>query len=381
MPGMTLPWPPPARRKLLLACYEVPGFGGASTSAYDLFRTLRDDGFDVELLCFIAIQDREFFEYTFGDRLGNPAGLPGAATYGFAGSLLDPQPGLTRIIAAMAPDVMLAVGYIAAVLLRRAAPERRLAFFTAGSQRAQAAIDGGRVPDAVTLARRFERIRAVPGIKGDQEQIAVEAADLVIMHSPMILEFFRHFYRGFEGKLYPRVVWMAEWIHRGALCHASLARPFAEREIDLLFVASTWDRREKNYPLVKAIAAGLPRAAIHVVGDVAARLPGVVHHGFVADREAMLALLGNTRTVVCPSRIDAAPGILFEASALGCNVVASRNCGNWRLCHPELLVESYGRDQFVERSARSLTRKFEDHMDEFLRPSSYADLVETLMVL
>ena len=49
MSGNGLPWPM-ARRKLLLACYEVPGFGGASTSAYDLCRMLREDGFDVELL-------------------------------------------------------------------------------------------------------------------------------------------------------------------------------------------------------------------------------------------------------------------------------------------------------------------------------------------
>lgn len=381
MSGMTLPWPPPGRRRLLLACYEVPGFGGASTSAYELFRTLREGGYEAELLCFIEEPDRDFFRYSFGDRLGNPAGLPGVTTWGFDRSLLDPQPELTRLIAAMAPEVMLAVGYIAAILLGQAAPERRLVFFTAGSQQAQTAIDTGRAPDAVTLTGRLDRLRAAPGIKSDQERIAMEAADLVVTHSPMILEFFRSFYRGFHGKLYPRVVWMAEWIHRGAGRHAALARPFAERQIDLLFVASSWDRREKNYPLVEAIAAGLPRAAIHVVGDVNTRLPGVVHHGFVADREAMLALLGNSRSVVCPSRIDAAPGILFEASALGCNVVASKNCGNWRLCHPELLVESYGRDEFVEKSARSLTRKFEDNMDEFLRPSSCEDLVETLMVL
>lgn len=380
MPGMTLPWPP-ARRKLLVACYEVPGFGGASTSAYDLFRTLGEDGFDVEFLNLIEAADREFFEYTFGDRLGNPASLPRVSTYGFTGSLKDEQPGLRSLIAAMAPDVMLGVGYIAALLLRHSAPERRLAFFTAGSQQAQSAIAWGRAPDAVTLARRIAGVKPTPNITADQEYLAVEAADLVFTHSPMILDFFRHFYRNFEGKLYPSVAWMAEWIHSGALRHAGLTRPFGEREIDLLFVASSWDRLEKNYPLVRAIVARLPRAAIHVVGDVTVRLPGVVHHGFVADREAMLALLGNSRALVCPSRIDAAPGILFEASALGCNVVASRNCGNWGLCHPELLVESYGPDEFVERSARALARKFADRMEDFLRPSAYKDLVETLMVL
>lgn len=371
----------PGKRRVLLGCYEVPGYGGASTSAYDLCRMLRDAGIDAELVCLIEERDREFWEYTFGDRLGNPEGLPGVTTYGFSGSLLDPQPGLTRMIAALAPDVMLAVGYIGALLLRGAAPERRLAFATAGSQLAQSAIDAGRAPDAVTLAHRLQRLRAEAGNKSDQERSAFEAADLVITHAPMVLEFVRHFYRGFEGKLYPRVIWKAEWIHRGAARHAHLARPFAERDIDLLFVSSSWDRTEKNYPLVQAIAAGLPRAAVHIVGDVPAPLPGAVHHGFVAGREAMLALVGNTRTVVCPSRIDAAPGLLFEASALGCNVVASRNCGNWQLCHPDLLVDPYGPAEFVAKSARALTRKFEDNMEQFLRPSSFEDLVETLMVL
>ena len=34
-------------------------------------------------------------------------------------------------------------------------------------------------------------------------------------------------------------------------------------------------------------------------------------------------------------RIDAAPGILFEGAVMGCNLVASKNCGNWEVCHPD----------------------------------------------
>lgn len=381
MPGTDRNWPAATPRKLLLACYEVPGFGGASTSAYDLFRTLRAEGREVELLFLIEERDRDFFEYTFGGRLGNPAGLPGVTTLCCAGSLHDPQPELARTIAAIAPDVMLAIGYIATLYLRAAAPRRPLVFFTAGSRLAQAAIMDGVAPDAVTLARKLERGRAHIEVAGDQERRAVDAADLVITHSPMMLDFFHRFHRGREGRLHPRVVWMAEWIHGAAQRDAHLARPFGEREIDLLFVASSWDRYEKNFGLVRAVAASQPGAAIHVVGEVARQLPGVVHHGFVTGREAMLALMGNARTVVCPSRIDAAPGILFEASALSCNVVASKNCGNWMLCHPELLVSSYGREEFVQCAAHSLSRRFEDHMDEFLQPSSYRELVETLTVL
>ena len=39
-------------------------------------------------------------------------------------------------------------------------------------------------------------------------------------------------------------------------------------------------------------------------------------------------------------------------------------------------MDPFGRDGFVGCSARSLTRKFEDRMGEFLRPSSYEDLVQ-----
>jgi len=48
-------------------------------------------------------------------------------------------------------------------------------------------------------------------------------------------------------------------------------------------------------------------------------------------------LMGNAKTIVSTSRYDAAPGILFEGSVMGCNLVASRNCGNWKICHTELL--------------------------------------------
>jgi hypothetical protein len=94
-----------------------------------------------------------------------------------------------------------------------------------------------------------------------------------------------------------------------------------------------------------------------------------------------MELMGNTRTVVCPSLIDSAPGILYEASAMGCNIVTSRNCGNWTLCHSELLAERYHIDAFAQCIRRSLTHSYPDNMSRFLNPGSYGDLVETLMVI
>ena len=54
-----------------------------------------------------------------------------------------------------------------------------------------------------------------------------------------------------------------------------------------------------------------------------------------------------------PSGLDAAPGLLFEAAAMGCNVVASRNCGNFEVC-PEAFVCDLSAASFAETIAAAL---------------------------
>jgi hypothetical protein len=74
--------------------------------------------------------------------------------------------------------------------------------------------------------------------------------------------------------------------------------------------------------------------------------------------------------------VDASPGVLFEASAMGCNVVASRNCGNWRLCHHELLAPRCEASDFVDRIRRSLTSPHPDGRDRFR--GGYVKLLDAL---
>ena len=95
----------------------------------------------------------------------------------------------------------------------------------------------------------------------------------------------------------------------------------------------------------------------------------------------MLDLLGSARALVCPSLVDAAPGVLFEAAALGCNVVASKNCGNYGLCHPALLVDPPTLEGFVSRMELARERRYEDRVSDFLGSGSYEDLVDTLTVI
>jgi glycosyltransferase involved in cell wall biosynthesis len=100
----------------------------------------------------------------------------------------------------------------------------------------------------------------------------------------------------------------------------------------------------------------------------------------VTRRDELFALLGGSKTIVCPSLFDAAPGILFEASAMGCNIITSKNCGNWHICNEKLLVDPFNLNGFLEKISLSLSRKYEDNIDYFMRNKSYKNLIDTSSV-
>ena len=366
-------------RKILLGCYEVPGYGGASTSAYRLFHKMQRDGHDVHYVNIIDGADDVYFRYVFGPSVGNPDLLDNVHNCVLRGPPFAEHPELAQHIESLAPDLLVGDGFIAALVMKRAAPHRRLVFLPSGCRQVTSYIDDTR-PRTFRVDEFLRRMKGSFAIFDPREKQAVEAADLVILHSDLMREAYDCFFPLHGGKVYSRVLWRSEWIREGALAHAHLGRPFYDRDIDLLFIASRWSRPEKNYASVREIASRCVGLSVHVVGEVPARLTGAAHHDLVVQREELFDLMGRAKAVVCPSLFDAAPGILFEASVMGCNLVASKNCGNWRICNPELLVDPFTLRGFVDRARLSVVRKVADNMDCFLQTGSYADLVDTLMV-
>lgn len=364
-------------KTIVLACYEVPGYGGASTATYQLFQRLRQDNFDVAYVNLIDGQDADYFRYIFGDNFGNPDRLPHVHNLILREPLYGPQPDLAQLLDEKSPQLMMGVDSIASLLMKKAAPNRKLIFMTAGCQSLQDLIF--RTDHDFLSQTKFFSDSLNP-ILNRRELQAVELADLIIPHSDHTYFLYRHFYPSYEGKILSDVIWMAEWIYKEARKYSPMRKPFSERNIDVLFLASSWSRAEKNYALVEEIAAR-SKCRLHVLGEVDKQIPGVTHYPLAMNRQMVFELMGRAKTLVCPSIFDAAPGILFEASAMECNVIASKNCGNWQLCHDDLLVDPFGLPQFVNAIERSLTRKFDDHMGFFLQTRSYQNLIETLAAL
>ncbi len=160
-----------------------------------------------------------------------------------------------------------------------------------------------------------------------------------------------------------------------------LAKPFADREFDVLFVASLWNRQVKNYSLVADIMTHCRDLKFCIVGEMENEPWQAACTGFVSSRREMFSIMGNARSVVSTSNMDCAPGILFEAVEMGCNIVASRNCGNWGLCHEDLLVDPYDLEGYVRAIRQSVMRRYADNLDGFLSENCFQELIDTMAVL
>ncbi|HEX4936325.1 MAG TPA: glycosyltransferase [Gemmatimonadaceae bacterium] len=361
-------------RRLLVACFEPPGYGGASTATYALFERMQGDGLDVSYLTLLDPGTEPFLHQTFGAGFDNPRQLANVRTHRLEGPFHQSQPALAAALRDAAPEVVLAVGYIAALAVKQAAPHLTVILFTAGCDQVDRYLP--LYGDAVGVCAALQADRNPPLLFHAWERRAVELVDLILVHSDLVRALFTGFYPYHAGKVYPEVIWMIEWIWQEAARHAALSRPFESRDIDLLFVSSRWDRYEKNFPLARAIIEECPDLRAHVVGLGAPPAGRSVRHGLLTSRRELFALMGRARTVVSPSRADAAPGILYEADALGCNVVASRNCGNWPLCHPALLAQPYAVEPFVAAARRASGERYESGAAALLARESYATLLD-----
>jgi glycosyltransferase involved in cell wall biosynthesis len=348
--------------RILVACKHVPYWGGDSTIGYLLCRALQAHGVEAHYANLVEAATYPGLIRRLGADAANPLGLPDVHV-AFLRAVHAPEPERVRaLVRAVRPDVILAVNIAAAVQLRPAAPDTPLWFWPSSSFQLKAALARGVVGSALDAQAARAAGQPVPRTH-DLEVEVVTGADRIVCHAESMREWFEYFYPEHREKLV-RALLPGDALLRADVRRFRAARAaFRARPIDLLFVANRWDRPEKHPALMRELIERSPGLAIHVVGECEPRPPSAVCHQFVR-RAALIRLMGQARAVVSPSRYDAAPNVLVEGHAMGCNVVASRNCGNWTLCHPDLLVEPFTAEAFLERIRRAVTRDYAGHAAE-----------------
>jgi hypothetical protein len=361
---------------VLCADAGVPAWSAADAWAYSLHGMLREAAFDARLVHLLTEADVWFFRHFVGDDCENQGRLDGVVRCVIDEPLVQRQAALADLIDAFAPELLVAWGTIPARLLKRAAPQIPLVLMVDECAQLEELIECGAARDFLDFRAGVERGVLYPRGDAGPELDALAGCDLAV--SPSELARFTHdsLYSGQRGKMYARSITPAALAAREAAPFATLRRPFAQRDIDVLFIAGRWDAAARNLGLAGTIGARFPSREIHLVGECSAS-PAVHTHGVVA-RPALFDLLGRAKVAVFPGLADPAPGGMFEAAAMGCNVVASANCGFWELCHEDLRIAAPSAAAFLDRIELACSRPFGAHGDQFLGDS--AELIEILAV-
>ncbi len=366
------------KRRVLVSAFEIPGFGGASTVAYALFAKMQRDGLDVCYANLVQPDDIPFYRRLFGERYANPDGLADVHEASLPGELFGTQGAVPALMESLRPDIVLSVGTIATVVIGSASPEIPLVHYVGGWPQTSEVSKHRPILDGAALPDRPLRSARRPTIYRREEADSFAVSDLCIACTPLVKALYeRVLSPSLASRFFREPLTTAEWIADSVADTDAPSLPFSARPIDLLFVASSWTRWEKNFAAVHRIARALPHLRVHVVGECARPVAGAVHHGLVHDRRRLFELTGSAKALVVPSLLDANPGVLFEAALMGANVVASKGCGNWMLCNETLHVERPD-DALIGACARATERQVPDNRAHFLGSGAYGKLLQVL---
>ena len=368
------------RPKLLMACDDVPNYGGANTTFYILFETFLEAGWDVHYVNIIGHDRLEFFHGAYGNGVGNPKKLPNV--HNLISRNGDSLRFLRELIDRLKPDLMIGKKSTAAYHLKSQRPDLETWYVTSSCYQIKKGISNGILRSEQEAMERARFNGGPLPLPYKKELQAMDIIDKIICHTKSTKFWFNYFYPEHKHKISEKILWSAPLVHKKLHEQKPDLKDFENRPIDILFVANRWSRAEKNYQLVKQIIKSCKGLNFHVVGECEEEIEGAVYHQFLI-RDKVIELMKNTKTVVSTSAYDPAPNILFEASLMGCNVIASKNCGNWELCHTDLLVEPYCLENYIKKVHLSLSRRFQDNLEHFLQDdpvSQISDLLNGAMV-
>jgi glycosyltransferase involved in cell wall biosynthesis len=362
-------------KKTLLASCDIPGYGCGAGSGYRLFEKMQADGADAAYVNLVESQDVDFFKFVFGEEFGNPKSLERVTNIIVDGPGIASGPGFRPPTDHAAPAIMVAIGFGAAAWLKRVAPENPLVFIPTTCPK----IVNGAARRRPFFVREGRQNPAAVGSSAEKEAAAV--SDLIVAPSRVIQHSFRISYPSVAHKIYEDVIWDAEWRCEGVPACSELNRDFSKRDIDVLFVTTSWENPEKNYRLVKNLISRLKGVNAHVIGEVPEKIRGVSHHGLVTDAKEYYGLLGRTKTVVCPAAFDPLPEALAEASLMGCNIVAAKTSGYAAVCNENLLAGNTELEPFAAKVSLSLRKYFEPRIEEVMGCRSYERLLDIIFSL
>ncbi len=361
-------------RRILIVSSVVPGFSSAASAAYLFFERLQQDGYSVHFWHLIALAEEGYYQYLFGDSYGNPGQLANVKNVAPDKSSLKPA------VQNLKPEIIVAFSKEAVLAIGPAAPDIPLLYLLDGLGQIKQQIRNSYIKDLVAFQRKPREEDKRLHIYDPVEKKALMRCDIAIPNNELLKAYLPAYFPTLLSQIYREAIGWGQFFFQAAEKYKNYRKPFTARSIDLLFIACDWNAPDKNYADAMRIARRFRKQTVHLIGNVKPSLETahVHYHGVIANREAFFKILGNSKTVICPVLFATAPGSLYEAIAMGCNIVTSKNCASWALCNEALLADPFSLRQFREKINLSLQQEFPANSDARQQVDSYLKLQEII---
>ncbi len=163
-------------------------------------------------------------------------------------------------------------------------------------------------------------------------------ADLVVPHSDLVMQIYKRTF-GNSVRLSPVPIYTCLFT-----CDPPMEVPsFASRPIDILAVANSWARQEKNKLFLNQIFDQFKSLQCVRLGSNTSEIENFRPH------QSVLETMRRSKVLVIPSKVDVSPNVLVEGLMMGANVVGSKNIGTASFLAPEFICDRCDLEQFSSR--------------------------------
>lgn len=346
------------KKNILLCSIDAPFIGGAGTNSYNLIKLLRSV-LKHNVVGLFIYRDVKYDK--------DPHKIGNIFKYDPDKDNLDNiKKEINLVFKNNNPDIILSKNYISVLIAKKMYPDIELIFLPSGSSfYGQYCNKYGQTPVTEIITKlqnnefKFSDVVNKTGKypcfpKGceqgcDCEFRAIIVADKIIPNSELTEIYYKNLYKNLKSnatsfitnKIEPAIEISS--IYDTAYVYKSIKQiDFEKRQYDVVFACFNWKRKLKGLELIDKIIDSLKKYKILIIGGSS---NGTKHKNITivdcCSNDILLTYFANTRCFVSTSYYDSYPNAITEAKLCGCNIVTSKNVGQYKVLEPNLVVNDF----------------------------------------
>lgn len=371
--------------RILLTSTQSPGNGGAATNLYKLNKYLFDKGAKVYCVFFLCNKEDISKINIDPDKIGNVSFI---RCFWKDGNLLDYKKETNQYIKYSddhinqfknniinylggEPDVIYGKNYLAPITSKKLFPESKIFYLVSGVFYTSML---NNVYDEVTSAQKIlnnfdyykkkindcKKLTTFTNI--EQEIYTLSMVDGIVFNSELTNDLMNLYYK--------------DHIKENKIINTSLLKPidnncenFLSREYDIIFVCSSFGRKIKNSILAKDLLSDerLLNLKKIVIGNGDLFNDSDIKNITILKQQPnsiVLDYMRNSKLLILTSLFDSSPNTVYEALDCGCNIIISKNVGNYQIFNTDSVCEDiYDKDEWINKILNSIDKKIINNIE------------------